>query len=117
LLANSGDGLHMLSVAYRGRGDMAVWADGRLDGIGRTPRLEWEWKQLFSCSADLDIDGDVDASDFLTFSSCFNGSLHPPSPICANPLADLDEDGDADVNDFLTFSNCFNGALHPPRCP
>jgi len=38
---------HMLSVAYRGRGDMTLWADGRLDGAGRTPRLEWEWGSLF----------------------------------------------------------------------
>jgi len=39
--------MHMLSVAYRGRGDMTIWADGRLDGVGRTPRLEWEWSTLF----------------------------------------------------------------------
>ena len=51
LLATGGDpqvlSLHMLSVAYRGRGDMTLWADGRLDGAGRTPRLEWEWSTLF----------------------------------------------------------------------
>jgi hypothetical protein len=39
--------LHMLSVAYRGRGDMTLWADGRIDGVGRTQRLEWEWSDLF----------------------------------------------------------------------
>ncbi len=39
--------MHMLSVAYRGRGDMTLWADGRLDDVGRTPRLEWEWSELF----------------------------------------------------------------------
>jgi hypothetical protein len=39
--------MHMLSVAYRDRGDMTLWADGRLDGVGRTPRLEWEWSDLF----------------------------------------------------------------------
>jgi hypothetical protein len=39
--------LSRLSVAYRGRRDMTVWADGRLDGIGRTPRLEYEWSELF----------------------------------------------------------------------
>jgi hypothetical protein len=39
--------LHLLSVAYRGRGDMTLWVDGRLDGVGRTPRLEWEWSALF----------------------------------------------------------------------
>jgi len=43
----SSHGLSRLSVAYRGRRDMTVWADGRLDGIGRTPRLEYEWSELF----------------------------------------------------------------------
>jgi hypothetical protein len=39
----------MMSVAYRGRGDMTIWADGRIDPPhgGRTPRLEWEWSELF----------------------------------------------------------------------
>jgi hypothetical protein len=26
---------------------MTIWADGRIDGIGRTPRLEYEWFELF----------------------------------------------------------------------
>jgi hypothetical protein len=42
-------GLHHLSVAYRNREDMTIWFDGRLSNIGkRTPRLEWEWEDLFS---------------------------------------------------------------------
>ena len=44
---DSQDGLQRLSVAYRGNGDMTIWADGRIDGIGRTPRLEYEWFELF----------------------------------------------------------------------
>ena len=51
LLAAGRNPLHMLSVAYRGRGDMTLWADGRMDGAGRTPRLEWEWSQLFEPQA------------------------------------------------------------------
>ena len=49
LASGGGDNLHMMSVAYRGRGDMTIWADGRLDPLpgGRTPRLEWEWSELF----------------------------------------------------------------------
>jgi hypothetical protein len=49
LLASGGNKLHMMSVAYRGRGDMTIWADGRIDPPhgGRTPRLEWEWSELF----------------------------------------------------------------------
>lgn len=39
---------HLFSVAYRGFGDMTVWAEGRLNNLGRrTPRLEWEWSDLF----------------------------------------------------------------------
>jgi hypothetical protein len=47
LLASGRNPLHMLSVAYRNRGDMTVWVDGRLESGGRTPRLEWEWGALF----------------------------------------------------------------------
>jgi hypothetical protein len=48
------DGLQRLSVAYRGKEDMTIWADGRIDDTGspgdslrRTPRLEYEWFELF----------------------------------------------------------------------
>ncbi len=49
LASGGGDKLHVMSVAYRGRGDMTIWADGRIDPPhgGRTPRLEWEWSELF----------------------------------------------------------------------
>ena len=72
-----------------------------------------------SCHPDLDGDGDVDGNDFLTFSTCYNGSLNPARPACPNLSADLDHDGDVDGNDFLTFSTCYNGSLNPPRasCP
>jgi hypothetical protein len=41
-------GLHQLSIAYRNREDMTIWFDGRISSIGkRTPRLEWEWEDLF----------------------------------------------------------------------
>jgi hypothetical protein len=36
-------GLHLLSLAYRGAGDMSIWVNGR----GRSDRLELEWKDLF----------------------------------------------------------------------
>jgi len=45
--AGGQEGFQRLSVAYRGKGDMTIWADGRIDGIGRTPRLEYEWSELF----------------------------------------------------------------------
>jgi hypothetical protein len=65
---------------------------------------------------DIDMDGDVDGVDFLTFGVCFNGSLRPPSPGCTSGLTDIDGDSDVDGNDFLTFASCFNGSLNPPRC-
>jgi hypothetical protein len=66
------------------------------------------------CFPDLDWDGDVDGTDFLTFINCFNGSLNPPAPGCMNLNADMDSDGDVDGTDFLTWVTCFNGSLQPP---
>jgi len=67
LLAANSSSLHLLSVAYRDREDMTIWADGRLDGIGRTPRLEYEWFDLFDLydgGYDLYEDGEVNLKDF-----------------------------------------------------
>jgi hypothetical protein len=38
--------LHIFSVEYRDSEDMTIWAEGRIDGVGRTPRLEYEWTEL-----------------------------------------------------------------------
>jgi hypothetical protein len=40
--------LHMMSIAYRDCDDMTIWADGALSSFERTPRLEWEWDDLFN---------------------------------------------------------------------
>jgi hypothetical protein len=59
-------GYQRLSVTYRNREDMTIWADGRLD-TGRTPRLEYEWVRLFDLydgSYDLNGDGTVQFEDF-----------------------------------------------------
>jgi hypothetical protein len=40
-------GLHMLSVAYRDHEDMTIWAIGKLSSVSKTPRLEYEWDELF----------------------------------------------------------------------
>ncbi len=39
--------LHQFTVAYRSQGDMTIWADGKIDAVDRTPRMEWEWSDLF----------------------------------------------------------------------
>lgn len=38
---------HMMSVACRSHGGMTIWADGLIQGNTRTPRLEYEWSELF----------------------------------------------------------------------
>ncbi len=113
LLAGS-NSLHLLSVAYRGRGDMTLWADGRLGASNRTPRLEWEWGELFGplCDDGVDNDGDgtvdwnggplgesadpgcADASDL---------SERDPTLACDDG-ADNDDDGRFDF-DPVTFSD------------
>jgi hypothetical protein len=43
-----GRGMHQLSLAYRDREDMTIWADGKLSNSGdMTDRMEWEWDDLF----------------------------------------------------------------------
>ncbi|MBW1684663.1 MAG: hypothetical protein JRS35_06310 [Deltaproteobacteria bacterium] len=59
LASGGGDKLHVMSVAYRGRRDMTIWADGRIDPPhgGRTPRLEWEWSALFPAQSVPSLSG------------------------------------------------------------
>ena len=43
-------GAQQLSVEYRGRGDMTIWARGRLLGTATTPIIKLEWSELFAVS-------------------------------------------------------------------
>jgi MYXO-CTERM domain-containing protein len=43
-------GMHLLTVDYRGVGDMTIWAEGRLS-TGVTPTIKVEWKALFDAPA------------------------------------------------------------------
>lgn len=95
LLASAG--LHQLSIAYRGRADLTLWVQGRLDP-GSTPRLELEWSDLFTSGGidgDLDHDGDVDLSDLAQLLANFgttSGATYEDG--------DIDGDGDVDLSDL-----------------
>jgi len=65
-------------------------------------------------TADFDVDGDVDLSDFALFQACFNGPNREPKTTCQVD-ADLDGDGDVDLTDFATFQACFNGPNRAPK--
>ena len=54
-------GLHVVSVAYRGRGDMTIWINGR----GRTDNLALEWSALYAGST-VDDGGITDAATDAT---------------------------------------------------
>jgi hypothetical protein len=90
LLASGGNALHQLSVAYRGRGDMTLWFDGRVDPPhgpnSRTPRLEWEWAALFPplCSDGIDNDGDakIDYDGGLSIFGAGDPRITDPDPQC-----------------------------------
>ena len=100
LLASSGNSLHQMSIAHRGRGDMTIWADGRIDGVGRTPRLELEWSDLFggtSVPGDITGDGVVDVLDLIALLGDWGPCPDPP----ADCPADLNGDGVVDVLDLL----------------
>ena len=89
------DGLHLLSVAFRGRGDMLLWAEGR-QPVGTTPRIEIEWSALFA--APTQPDGGPDAATDAAAgaggggggpgsSGAASGTLQPSGCGCSLPRA------------------------------
>lgn len=65
-------------------------------------------------SGDLDVDGDVDRSDFESFASCFTGPCADPPCSSAQYCheccgrADFDQDGDVDLRDLARFQVEYN---------
>ena len=95
LLENLSKSLHQLSVAHRGRGDMTLWADGRVapphGPNSRTPRLEWEWAALFPPPCDDGIDNDEDGfTDYPADPGCRHLNSTTETPRCQDGL---DNDG------------------------
>jgi hypothetical protein len=79
---------------------MTIWADGRLDWIGRTPRFEYEWSELFDLHrCDLYIDGTVDFKDFSRLAQYW---LQDESSVDIAPAPF--EDGTVDLNDLAVFA-------------
>jgi hypothetical protein len=61
---------------------------------------------------DLDIDGDVDQTDFGIFQECMSGpKIAPSGARCST--ADLDFDGDIDNIDVNLFARCMTGSGQP----
>ena len=56
---------------------------------------------------DYDADGDVDETDYSTFSLCMDGPGLTPDALCS--FFDFDNDQDVDTSDFATFSRYFTG--------
>lgn len=66
---------------------------------------------------DMDLDGDVDQTDFGLLQPCLLGSLvQQAAPECLR--ADLDGDHYVDGNDLTIFGNCLSGSMVPyePDC-
>jgi len=80
------------------------------DGDGIPDVCEWVY-------GDLDLDGDVDQSDFGLFQACLGSSalLHA-DPVCAG--ADLNHSGHVDRTDLVVFQRCVTGPNVPadPGC-
>jgi hypothetical protein len=61
-------GFHLLSVEYRGKGDMTLWFEGELTSGKTTPTQKVEWKDLFASmqandSGTAPTDGGTTAAD------------------------------------------------------
>lgn len=63
---------------------------------------------------DVDLDYDVDQSDFGEYQRCLSGEGRPTTAGCE--FADLDADGDADVDDMNVFLTCMAGPGGQPGC-
>jgi MYXO-CTERM domain-containing protein len=56
------NGMHLLSVDYRGPGDMTIWAEGKLSS-GVTPTIKVEWKTLFAAPTPVGDGGTGPSAD------------------------------------------------------
>jgi hypothetical protein len=103
-------------------GDPAGDYTGQTDMDGE-PRVSYDRADigadefLYRGPLDIDLDNDVDLTDFGFFAACFAEPNRPFPNVAICPQADLDADADVDMAGFLTFQTCFNGPNRPPACP
>jgi hypothetical protein len=86
-----------------------------------TSNAAWEyaaaWDLRTIVQADLDLDGDVDLTDFNSFKACATRArVTQTNANCT--IADFDGDSDVDMIDFSKFQRCYSGTciMASPRC-
>lgn len=66
---------------------------------------------LLPSVGDLDVDGDVDLTDYELHLMCANGPGNPPAQTCPPGVAaDIDCDGDVDFADFAEMQTAYDGS-------
>jgi hypothetical protein len=97
-------GMHLLSVAYRGRGDMTIWFEGRSDN-GVTPKVALEWSELFPAPAqdggsDAGPDAGTDAGSDAGLDAGADAALDGGADPGPDAGSDAGADAGADAGDF-----------------
>ena len=98
-----------------GVADSCEIADGTARNLNDNDVLDECELHLFG---DLDLDGDIDVADYISFTECVGGAgERPPSACCrgtrrgpCDSPADLDGDGDVDLTDVVIFQASFTGS-------
>ncbi len=103
------NGLHMLNMAYRAHEDMTIWAIGKVSSFEQTPRLEWEWDDLFNSNPPEapDIDGQISGKAGTSYEYGFT-SIDPNGDDIEEYIVDWgDETGDTITGPFTSGEKAF----------
>jgi len=65
------------------------------------------WANPLVNRGDLDLDADVDLTDYASLTGCFTGAGGPATPECE--IADIEHDGDVDLADYATLQAGYTG--------
>lgn len=126
---DTGSGLALRSLLSSGSGDLSnnngpyatdgafayQWTWTLNPGETRTVRVgesvNTEAYAVDPCSADINLDNQVDDSDFVFFATAYNDLLCPALPAFCD--ADLNDDGVVDDSDFVIFAGQYNDLVCP----